>query len=366
MFIGGICYCIFIGALIYPFVWSLFLGSVIIGFGAAMIWTGQGNFITINSNEETMGRNSGIFWALLQCSLLFGNMFVYFYFKGTADHVSDNERVTLYSVLLTCCLLGTVLLIALRRTQQPVARSSGSSPMNDEGSDGNCATCTQGPVDAFKRSFQLLITPDMLMLAVTMAYTGFELTFFSGVYGTSIGNILKLEDRHRQVGLIGMCIGVGEITGGLLFGILGKRTNRYGRDPIVLMGFIVHMITFYLIFMNVPNQAPLQETDGYSWFHYNLPGYAMCAVLLGFGDACFNTQLYSILGVVYSEDSAPAFALFKFIQSVTAAIGFGYATHLVLNYQLLILVVMAFAGTITFIKVERSHSQRSVGYEPIR
>ena len=28
-----------------------------------------------------------------------------------------------------------------------------------------------------------------------------------------LGNILKLEDRHRQVGLIGMCIGVGEITG---------------------------------------------------------------------------------------------------------------------------------------------------------
>ena len=57
-------------------------------------------------------------------------------------------------------------------------------------------------------------------------------------------------------------------SGGLFFGILGKRTNRYGRDPIVLMGFIVHMITFYLIFMNVPNEAPLQETDGYSWFHY--------------------------------------------------------------------------------------------------
>lgn len=39
-----------------------------------------------------------------------------------------------------------------------------------------------------------------------------------------------------------------------------------------------------------------------------------CGLLLGFGDACFNTQCFSILGVMYPEDSAPAFALFKFEQ----------------------------------------------------
>jgi hypothetical protein len=40
----------------------------------------------------------------------------------------------------------------------------------------------------------------------------------------------------------------------------------------------------------------------------------LCSFLLGLGDSCFNTQLLSILGFLYSEDSAPAFAVFKFVQ----------------------------------------------------
>lgn len=40
----------------------------------------------------------------------------------------------------------------------------------------------------------------------------------------------------------------------------------------------------------------------------------LCSFLLGLGDSCFNTQLYSILGRIYAQESAPAFAIFKFIQ----------------------------------------------------
>lgn len=42
----------------------------------------------------------------------------------------------------------------------------------------------------------------------------------------------------------------------------------------------------------------------------------LCSFLLGLGDSCFNTQLYSILGRVYAEHSTPAFAIFKFIQVI--------------------------------------------------
>lgn len=86
---------------------------------------------------------------------------------------------------------------------------------------------------------------------------GFELSFYSGVYSPSIGFTLKMGESAKQlVGLSGIFIGIGEISGGVLFGLLGSKTIKYGRDPIVIVGFIVHLISFVLIYLNLPDDAP--------------------------------------------------------------------------------------------------------------
>lgn len=64
------------------------------------------------------------------------------------------------------------------------------------------------------------------------------------------------------MGLSGIFIGVGEVSGGVAFGLLGARTsNKLGRDPIVILGFIIHIIAFFLIFLNLPNAANLGDTN---------------------------------------------------------------------------------------------------------
>ncbi|XP_033095507.1 UNC93-like protein MFSD11, partial [Anneissia japonica] len=144
---------------------------------------------------------------------------------------------------------------------------------------------------------------------------GLELTFFSGVYGTSIGNVgIWGEKAKGYIGLVGTLIGCGEIIGGATFGILGDKTNKYGRDPIVLLGYVVHIISFYLILLNLPSETPIQKAEGNSYIQPSIGVALLCAFLLGFGDSCFNTQIYSIVGYMFPEDSAPAFALFKFTQ----------------------------------------------------
>lgn len=104
------------------------------------------------------------------------------------------------------------------------------------------------------------------------------------------------------------------VTGGSIFGIFGSKTRKYGRDPVVIGGFIIHTVCFFLIFLNLPNSAPFKDTDEKAFINSNPVLAILCSFLLGLGDACFNTQVYSILGDVYADNSAPAFAIFKFIQ----------------------------------------------------
>jgi hypothetical protein len=46
-----------------------------------------------------------------------------------------------------------------------------------------------------------------------------------------------------------------------------------------------------------------------------LPSVALlCSFLLGFGDSCYNTQIYSLLGGAFAKRSTEAFSIFKFTQ----------------------------------------------------
>ncbi|KAF1484742.1 UNC93-like protein MFSD11, partial [Eudyptula minor novaehollandiae] len=354
MVVSGIFYSLYIAIFIQPATWAFYTASVFIGIAAAVLWTAQGNCLTVNSDENTIGRNSGVFWALLQSSLFFGNLYIYFAWQGKT-HISESDRRTVFIALTVISLVGTVLFFLIRKqedTKTPGEEDSTNEILGDSSSAQNKMTRA---VAAFKKSIKLSFTKEIMLLSVTTAYTGLELTFFSGVYGTCIGAVNRFGSEEKSlIGLSGIFIGVGEILGGGIFGLLSKN-NRFGRNPVVMLGIVVHFIAFYLIFFNMPNDAPIAPMEGTDDVSYMIPSKEVaifCSFLLGLGDSCFNTQLLSILGFLYSEDSAPAFAIFKFVQSICAAVAYFYSNYFLLQWQLLIMVVVGFFGTITFFTVE--------------
>ncbi|XP_046937266.1 UNC93-like protein MFSD11 isoform X2 [Lynx rufus] len=333
MFASGLFYSMYIAVFIQPFPWSFYTASVFIGIAAAVLWTAQGNCLTINSDEHTIGRNSGIFWALLQSSLFFGNLYIYFAWQGKTQ-ISESDRRTVFIALTVISLVGTVLFFLIRQPEsENVLGEDESSDDQDLEVNESAQNTMAKAVDAFS----------------------LELTFFSGVYGTCIGAVNKFGTEEKSlIGLSGIFIGIGEILGGSLFGLLSKN-NRFGRNPVVLLGILVHFMAFYLIFLNMPGDAPIapvEGTDSTAYIRSSKEVAIFCSFLLGLGDSCFNTQLLSILGFLYSEDSAPAFAIFKFVQSICAAVAFFYSNYLLLHWQLLVMVIFGFFGTISFFSVE--------------
>ncbi|RZF37371.1 hypothetical protein LSTR_LSTR009722 [Laodelphax striatellus] len=248
MFLGGLTYVMYIIVFLHPTEVLLYVSAFVIGIGAAMIWTGQGNYLTINSDSTTIGRNSGIFWALLQC---------------------------------------------------------------------------------------------------------LELSFFSGIYSASLGFTLKFGEQAKElVAISGILIGVGEVLGGILFGLLGSKTASKGRSPIILIGFLVHVTAFVLININLPNDAPFKNTNASGVIEPIAWLALLCSFLLGLGDSCYNTQVMAMLGDMYKDNSAPAFAMFKFIQSTACGVCLLYSSRIGLYAQLAILDAFLIMGSICFALVE--------------
>uniref|UniRef100_A0A673YFY1 Major facilitator superfamily domain containing 11 n=1 Tax=Salmo trutta TaxID=8032 RepID=A0A673YFY1_SALTR len=359
MFFSGLVYSGYIAMFIHPYTWSFYTASVVVGIAAAILWTAQGNLLTINSTDATIGRNSGIFWALLQFSLFFGNMYIYFAWHGHV-HISDKDRQTVFISLTVISLVGSFLFFLIQKPEPEATPSEASESLLQ----------TESTESASIKALQLSVTKEMLLLSISIAYTGLELTFYSGVYGTCIGAMTQFgDDAKSLIGLSGIFIGLGEILGGGVFGMLNK-CNRFGRNPVVLLGLITHFVAFYLIFLNIASDAPIAPEEGTHLQAYITPSVEvalLCSFLLGLGDSCFNTQLLSIVGFMFREDSAPAFAVFKFVQSITAALAFFYSNYLLLHWQLLIMVVVGFLGTLSFFVAEWVvvSSRRDTDYDSI-
>ncbi|XP_073350500.1 UNC93-like protein MFSD11 [Pagrus major] len=375
MFFSGLLYSGYIAMFIYPYTWSFYTASVFVGIGAAILWTAQGNVLAINSTDNTIGRNSGIFWALLQFSLFFGNLYIYCAWHGH-DHITDKDRQTVFISLTVISLVGCFLFFLIRKPDpEPAPAEASESLLQAESTESSTASsphsglCTQA-LDAFVKACKMFVTKEMLLLSTSIGYTGLELTFYSGVYGTCIGAMTQFgKDAKSLIGISGICIGIGEILGGGVFGMLNK-CNRFGRNPVVLLGLITHFVAFYLIFLNIASDAPIAPEAGTDLQAYITPSLGvalLCSFLLGLGDSCFNTQLLSIIGFIFRDNSAPAFAVFKFIQSIMAALAFFYSNYLLLHWQLLILVVMGFLGSMTFFMAEglAESTRRESDYDSI-
>ena len=260
IFTGSLCYAFFVATFLWPQTILLYFASAVQGLGASLMWVGHGRYLTRNSNSETISRNSGIFWAIYQLSLVTGNVSVYCIF--TSKNYDKPTRRLIFIILTILAIIGTVILATLRKPQIRSLISEDVCEKEKEQEKKKESKKLKNHVllvawERMKKALRLIITPNLIMLTLTFIYSGLVLAFYSGVYTSSFGFTAKMgESRKKLVSLVGICLGIGEVTAGIIFGPLASRFKIRSRWIVLVIGSITHAFCYLTIFLNLPNNSP--------------------------------------------------------------------------------------------------------------
>ena len=276
---GAACYVVYLVSLIWLSVPLVLSTSVVIGFGAAVLWIALGVFITENSTAATYATNTGLFWSIFQLNNIVGNLTTYF----VISHLSSSSA-TLYIGFAVVAGVGTAGLLLLRP-----ASASGEGSSFSSSSDGApllgatvgikktlAQHLAQACRDALK-ALRLLGTTNMLLLLPVFFFSGGELAFWTGEFP-----LLLSDSSMANIGLVLTFAGVGEVLGGVA---MGKLSDAAGRSSSLLLSIALYGLALFLtcqLKLATALAAPLL---------WGSPVIAFVAAFLyGLADSGFNTN----------------------------------------------------------------------------
>ncbi|GAV02388.1 hypothetical protein RvY_12961-1 [Ramazzottius varieornatus] len=353
MLICAVCFIFFLLSFIRPVLWLLIIAAVIAGFGSALLSTAGGVFMALNSDSETIGRNTGIFFGLYETSLIWGNVGFFFILHGDTS-ISTSQRYWIFGYLLILAVLGTILVAFLKRKQASAVLRGNEF----------ARSIKRGVWDSIKAAAALFYDMKILMLCPLVIYLGFSAAFRNDIYNSSIGYTRKLNSLSL-VGLAGIALGLGELSGSAACAAANTKNPHMSRGKIVLCGIICNYFAYLFIYLNLPSEANLGPTDKISIINPPNKGLAVfCSFLMGIGDSTMNVQIYAILAEMFGKDIVPSVGLYNSIYAIFCALAYFLSLRVELYAQMTILLVLGLSGWTTFAVLARNYA-RSLRYEDI-
>ncbi|KAG8255938.1 DUF895 domain membrane protein [Homalodisca vitripennis] len=312
--------------------WVILGGVIVNGVAAGLLWPPQGLYMIENSSPENASRNIAIFWAILNTSSLWGNLFVYYTFYGK-QHIDQSTRTTVLYFLVIVNILAVASFVGLPRSasDQKARRKA--------------------PANTFQKCWRMLASRKMTWLFLPFSYTGLQQAYHNGIYSPSIGFTLAFGNSAKElVALSGIVMSIGAIIGGVCPIVFDNwiRRHKYSRRSIFLVGCTGHLLAYLITFINLPDTAVFGDTDQTSFIAPSAVLAMTGSLLLRFGDSCLNTQIFSIIADLYRESSAEACAYYKFVKAVFVAINYYWCSHFGLHTQMAILSIWSLVGAFCF------------------
>ncbi|XP_063089137.1 protein unc-93 homolog A isoform X2 [Cavia porcellus] len=330
--------------------------SVLLGLGAAPLWSAQCTYLTILGNsqarkagklgKDVVNKYFGIFFFIFQSSGVWGNLISSLVFEQT-PHKGFTEFL-LEDQLMSCgakdCLMSTV---ATNTTTQPSQKLiytllgiyTDDNPPNSEGEKSPPFWST------LLSTFMLLRDKRLCLLILLPLYSGLQQGFISGEYTRSY---VTCALGIQFVGYVMICFSAASSSCSLLYGKISQYT---GRAVLYALGTVTHLSCIVSLLLWQPRTAQMAV-------FFILPG------LWGVADAVWQTQNSVIYGVLFEKNKEAAFANYRLWEALGFVIAFGYSTFLCVSTKLYILAAVLILTMVAYGIVEylesKSHSQISV------
>lgn len=330
MVVSVLCYSSYIAAQFYPRRYTLLPGAILVGLGAAPLWSAKCTYLTQLGNylsrhlgeaaEPLISRFFGIFFLFFQSSQIFGNLIAYLVLHPgqSADNqnetdamtcgynfcpsdkanntniqnVSEEKKNMLIGVYLAVALLASALLAILVDSLV----SYGEKERENHSEHSSPLSLLIATVVHLKNPYQLLIIPLTIWSGLEQ---GFLASDFTQAYVTcSIG--------VHSVGLVLIAFGACDAIGSISFGFVIKKV---GRLPIFILGALLNIAAITALASWTPTDSAIYV-------------YFLIAAVWGLADSIWQTQINSFYGVIFPNKAEAAFSNYRLWESLGFVISF--------------------------------------------
>jgi len=320
LFIGGVLYLGFIVANIWPMWATLVPCAIILGVGAAIIWTAQGAYVTNSAMcfarmtgrppRSSVGMFNGIFFGIFQLSMLIGNIISSLVLSSGdsssswslstslssfGDSSSSGEEInpraqSLFHIYTAICAVGCFGLLLL--------------PASEE--DGESKKKIKNPIEKVIGALVLWKEPRMFLMMPYLLFTGLEQAF---VFGDFTKQFVRELHGVQNVGFVMSVFGAVD---SICSFILGRVADRIGARWIGYVGAI--LLAIFLGTICFFRTTSFGET---------LAAAFMWAALLGVSDACmFSVFCNAAMATLFPDRAEAAFSNVKVFQAGATALMF--------------------------------------------
>lgn len=364
-----LCYILYMAANFYATWWTIIPSAVILGIGAAPLWSAKCTYLTQTgawyarmtgrTEDDIINRFFGVFFMLFQTSQIWGNLISSLVFSERdgnattevtedalqkcgpnncpADDIGNNTNLkkpeikqvyTVCGIYIACAFVAFVI-VALLLDKINLDKHDNRS--------GKRKLSFHLLLETFKHVWN---NPYQKLLIPLTIYSGIEQAFIAGDFTRSY---ISCSIGIWNVGFVMICYGVVDATCSFTF---GRLVQYVGHIPFFVLALAVHLASQITMLHWIP------DPDKVFVFY-------ILAALWGIGDAVIQTQINALYGFLFTDNPEAAFANYRLWESLGFIFAFGYSSFVCTDIKLYICIAVLSLGMILYGVTEMLHRRRN-------